>query len=146
VLTQGRDAGLVTKSNLILGMGEEIAEVTQALRDLHDCRVRPVTITQYLRPTRATTRWSAGSTPGGVRRAGRRGRGDRASLGVMSGPLVRSSYRAGRLYLPKAISPAEMTEVRNRLRAMPSGANQLPIPKGPLPKNVKLPKGGIPPR
>jgi hypothetical protein len=48
--------------------------------------------------------------------------------------------------LPKAISPAEMTEVRNRLRAMPSGANQLPIPKGPLPKNVKLPKGGIPPR
>lgn len=48
--------------------------------------------------------------------------------------------------LPKAISPAEMTEVRNRLRAMPSGANQLPIPKGPLPKNVKLPKGSMPPR
>ncbi len=48
--------------------------------------------------------------------------------------------------LPKAVSPAEMTEVRNRLRAMPSGANQLPIPKGPLPKNIKLPKGGIPPR
>ena len=48
--------------------------------------------------------------------------------------------------LPKAISPAEMTEVRNRLRAMPSGANQLPIPKGPLPKNVKLPKGNMPPR
>lgn len=48
--------------------------------------------------------------------------------------------------LPKAISPAQMTEVRNRLRAMPSGANQLPIPKGPLPKNVKLPKGNMPPR
>ena len=48
--------------------------------------------------------------------------------------------------LPKAITPAEMTDVRNRLRAMPSGANQLPIPKGPLPKNVKLPKGSMPPR
>ncbi len=48
--------------------------------------------------------------------------------------------------LPKSITPAEMTEVRNRLRAMPSGANQLPIPKGPLPKNVKLPKGAVPPR
>lgn len=48
--------------------------------------------------------------------------------------------------LPKAITPPEMTEVRNRLRAMPSGANQLPIPKGPLPKNVKLPKGAVPPR
>jgi hypothetical protein len=48
--------------------------------------------------------------------------------------------------LPKSITPAEMTEVRNRLRAMPSGANQLPIPKGPLPKNIKLPRGGVPPR
>ncbi len=46
--------------------------------------------------------------------------------------------------LPKKLSPAEITEVRNRLRAMPSGVNQLPIPKGPLPKNVKLPKGGLP--
>ena len=48
--------------------------------------------------------------------------------------------------LPKSLSPAQMTEVRNRLRAMPSGTNQLPIPKGPLPKNVKLPKGAVPPR
>lgn len=48
--------------------------------------------------------------------------------------------------LPKAISPAEVTEVRNRLRAMPSGASQLPIPKGPMPKNVKLPKSAMPPR
>jgi hypothetical protein len=46
--------------------------------------------------------------------------------------------------LPKKINPAEVTEVRNRLRAMPSGVNQMPIPKGPLPKNVKLPKGGLP--
>lgn len=48
--------------------------------------------------------------------------------------------------LPKAITPPEVTEVRNRLRAMPTGAAQLPIPKGPLPKNVKLPKGAMPPR
>lgn len=48
--------------------------------------------------------------------------------------------------LPKAISPAQMTDVRNRLKAMPSGVGQLPIPKGPLPKNVKLPKGNMPPR
>jgi hypothetical protein len=48
--------------------------------------------------------------------------------------------------LPKSLSPAQMTEVRNRLRAMPSGVNQLPIPKGPLPKNVKLPRGAVPPR
>ncbi len=48
--------------------------------------------------------------------------------------------------LPKALSPAQMTEVRNRLRSMPSGLGQLPIPKGPLPKNVRMPKGPMPPR
>jgi hypothetical protein len=46
--------------------------------------------------------------------------------------------------LPKALAPAQVTDVRNRLRAMPSGVNQLPIPKGPPPKNVKLPKGSMP--
>ena len=51
VLTQARDFGLVTKSNLILGMGETREEVTQALRDLHDAGCELVTITQYLRPS-----------------------------------------------------------------------------------------------
>jgi Lipoate synthase len=51
VLTQAREAGMVTKSNLILGMGEEIEEVHQALQDLHDAGTDIITITQYLRPT-----------------------------------------------------------------------------------------------
>ena len=51
VLTQARAAGLITKSNLILGMGEEPAEVIQALQDLHDAGTDIITITQYLRPT-----------------------------------------------------------------------------------------------
>ncbi len=51
VLTQARDFGLVTKSNLILGMGETREEVSQALRDLHDAGCELVTITQYLRPS-----------------------------------------------------------------------------------------------
>ncbi|MEB0303684.1 lipoyl synthase, partial [Mucilaginibacter sp. 5C4] len=51
VITQGRDAGLITKSNLILGMGEERAEVSQALQDLHDAGTDIITITQYLRPS-----------------------------------------------------------------------------------------------
>ena len=60
VITKARAAGLVTKSNLILGMGETPDEVTAALRDLHDAGCEIITITQYLRPTPATTRWSAG--------------------------------------------------------------------------------------
>ncbi len=51
VLIQARAAGLVTKSNLILGLGEEREEISQALHDLHDAGCELVTITQYLRPT-----------------------------------------------------------------------------------------------
>ena len=51
VITQGRDAGLITKSNLILGMGEEREEISQALRDLHEAGTDIITITQYLRPS-----------------------------------------------------------------------------------------------
>ena len=48
---RAREAGLVTKSNLILGMGETIEEVVEALQDLHDAGCDLITITQYLRPS-----------------------------------------------------------------------------------------------
>ncbi|MGN6611128.1 MAG: lipoyl synthase [Angustibacter sp.] len=97
VITQGRRAGLVTKSNLILGMGETREEVSEALRDLHEAGCDLLTITQYLRPSKRhhpVERWvkpeefvelSAEAEEIGF-------------AGVMAGPLVRSSYRAGRLW------------------------------------------------
>jgi lipoic acid synthetase len=97
VISQARAFGLITKSNLILGMGETREEVTQALVDLHAAGCDLITITQYLRPTpkhHPVERWvkpnefvelSAEAEAIGF-------------AGVMSGPLVRSSYRAGRLY------------------------------------------------
>jgi len=51
VLARARDAGLVTKSNLILGLGEERHEVAGAMRHLHDAGCELLTITQYLRPS-----------------------------------------------------------------------------------------------
>jgi lipoic acid synthetase len=97
VLTQGRRAGMVTKSNLILGLGETREEVSQALRDLHAAGCDLVTITQYLRPSplhHPVERWVRPEEFVELR--------DEADeigfLGVMSGPLVRSSYRAGRLW------------------------------------------------
>jgi len=97
VLRQGRAAGLVTKSNLILGMGEDRDEVVQALVDLHDAGCDLVTITQYLRPSarhHPVTRWvTPAEFEAFAAEAERIG-----FAGVMSGPLVRSSYRAGRLY------------------------------------------------
>jgi lipoic acid synthetase len=97
VLTQARAAGLVTKSNLILGLGEERSEVSQALRDLHNAGCELVTITQYLRPTprhHPVERWVKPEEFVELREEAEA----IGFAGVMSGPLVRSSYRAGRLY------------------------------------------------
>jgi lipoyl synthase len=97
VITAARQAGLVTKSNLILGLGEEMDEAVQALRELHEAGCQLITITQYLRPSprhHPVERW--------VRPEEFVELADTAKaigfLGVMSGPLVRSSYRAGRLH------------------------------------------------
>ena len=97
VLTMAREAELVTKSNLILGMGEEDHEIEAAIRDLHDAGCDILTITQYLRPSpkhhpidrwvkpEEFVHWSDVAQDIGFK-------------GVMAGPLVRSSYRAGRLW------------------------------------------------
>ena len=97
VISQARDAGLVTKSNLILGMGEERHEVSAAMRDLVGAGTDLLTITQYLRPSarhHPVERWVKPDEFVALRE-------EALALGfagVMSGPLVRSSYRAGRLY------------------------------------------------
>ena len=56
VISQARAVGLVTKSNLILGLGETREEVSQALKVLHDAGCDLITITQYLRPRQGITR------------------------------------------------------------------------------------------
>jgi lipoyl synthase len=97
VITQARDFGLITKSNLILGMGETRSEVSQALQDLRDAGCDLITITQYLRPTakhHPVVRWVKPNEFVELSKEAE----EIGFLGVMSGPLVRSSYRAGRLY------------------------------------------------
>jgi lipoic acid synthetase len=78
-------------------MGETRDEISEALRDLYDAGAEIVTITQYLRPSprhHPVERW--------VKPEEFVELADEANAigfaGVMSGPLVRSSYRAGRLY------------------------------------------------
>lgn len=98
VIRQARDFGLITKSNLILGMGETREEVLEALHDLVDAGCDIITITQYLRPGprfHPIERWVRPEEfVEHSKLAKELGFG-----GVMSGPLVRSSYRAGRLYV-----------------------------------------------
>ncbi|GAA5034309.1 DUF4191 domain-containing protein [Actinopolymorpha pittospori] len=59
-------------------------------------------------------------------------------------PLRRLSGHV--MKLPRNLRPAEVTEVLNRLKALSANRQQLPIPKGPLPKNAKLPPGASRPR
>lgn len=97
LITRAREAGLVTKSNLILGMGETYDEIISAMEDLHGAGCDILTITQYLRPTplhHPIDRWVKPEEFVKLSKAAE----EMGFAGVMSGPLVRSSYRAGRLY------------------------------------------------
>ena len=97
VIGMAQDFGLITKSNLILGLGETREEISQALIDLHNAGCDLITITQYLRPTNKhhpVERWVKPEEFVELAQEAEHV----GFLGVMSGPLVRSSYRAGRLY------------------------------------------------
>ncbi|MCT1462773.1 lipoyl synthase [Corynebacterium sanguinis] len=98
VIRQAHDFGLITKSNLILGMGETREEVMEALHDLVDAGTDIITITQYLRPGpqfHPIERWVKPEEFIEYRDAAY----EMGFGAVMSGPLVRSSYRAGKLYV-----------------------------------------------
>jgi lipoic acid synthetase len=89
--------GLVTKSGLMVGLGEERCEIEETLRDLASVRCRVVTIGQYLRPTSKelpVARYWAPEEFAELEAYGR-------SLGleVIAGPFVRSSYHAEEAYL-----------------------------------------------
>ena len=97
VLTQGKEHGMIVKSNLILGMGETDDEAYEALCDLHDAGCDIITLTQYLRPGptfHPIDRWVKPETFVELSKAAE----EIGFLGVMAGPMVRSSYRAGKLW------------------------------------------------
>ena len=97
VLRMSREAGLVTKSNLILGMGETAEVISEALQDLYDAGAEIITITQYLRPNATLHPIDRWVPPEEFDALAEEAKAIGYS-GVLSGPLVRSSYRAGRLY------------------------------------------------
>ena len=97
-----RDARLVTKSSLMLGLGETRDEVVQAMGDLREAGVRVLTLGQYLRPSDwhlPVQRFVPPEEFEDLRRIGE----SMGFLYVASGPLVRSSYRAGEYFLRDVI-------------------------------------------
>jgi lipoyl synthase len=103
VLARAKEAGLVTKSGLIVGMGETDDEVLSTLADLRGVGIDIVTIGQYLRPTThhlPVARWVEPATFAAYRDAG-----EALGIGhVESSPLTRSSYHARQA---AAFAPAE---------------------------------------
>jgi len=94
VLSRAKQAGLVTKSSLMVGVGETHEEIIQAMADLHSIGVDIVTIGQYLRPTSHHLPVAQWWEP--ARFAEWKRIGEEMGIGhVESSPLTRSSYHAG---------------------------------------------------
>ncbi|MDP4014888.1 MAG: lipoyl synthase [Candidatus Nanopelagicales bacterium] len=106
VITHAKGLGAITKSNLILGLGETDEDVVATILDLRAAGCDLLTITQYLRPSarhHPVARW----VPPEDFEAWRAFALSAGFRGVMSGPLVRSSYRAGRLYRSAVTYPGD---------------------------------------
>ena len=89
--------GVLTKSSLMVGIGETDDEIRQTLIDLRNHQVDIVTLGQYLRPTQnhlPVERWVTPEQFADYRRWGL----EMGFMEVASGPLVRSSYRADRVF------------------------------------------------
>jgi len=88
---------IYTKSSLMLGFGESDDGILSALYDLKEADVDIVTLGQYLQPSRKSLPVHKYITPEKFTYWGEKAY-DIGFLGVVSGPLVRSSYQAGLLY------------------------------------------------
>ncbi|TRW46844.1 lipoyl synthase [Georgenia yuyongxinii] len=119
VITSAAEDGFITKSNLMLGMGETFDEVVDAMQMLRDAGCDLLTVNQYLRPSvrhHPVDRWVRPEEFVELAEIGE----EIGFLGVMAGPMVRSSYRAGRLWgqamsrkgLPIPVELAHLAEQR----------------------------------
>jgi len=100
VLDHYKRGGMRTKSSIMLGLGEERAEVVQAMRDLRSVGCDILTLGQYLRPSEKHLPIVEYVRPEVFRELEEEG----LALGfrfVAAGPLVRSSYKAGELFLQR---------------------------------------------
>jgi lipoic acid synthetase len=105
--------GVVTKSGMMLGLGEERAEVLGVIGALADAGCRALTLGQYLQPTRRSLPVARYLAPGEFEELA--GAARELGIGqVAAGPLVRSSYRAGEMY--RNCVPAGLPEEDSRNR------------------------------
>lgn len=99
---KSQHGNLITKSSIMLGLGELDEEVLAALKDLRAANVDCVTLGQYMRPTKRHLKVAEYVKPEKFEYWENIGK-DLGFLYVASGPLVRSSYRAGELFIKNVL-------------------------------------------
>ncbi|KAI5688325.1 Nterminal domain of lipoyl synthase of RadicalSAM family [Leishmania braziliensis] len=105
-VTKWTNGKMLTKSSIMLGLGEEEEEVRQTLRDLRTAGVSAVTLGQYLQPSRTRLKVSRYAHPKEFEMWEK----EAMSMGFLycaSGPMVRSSYRAGEYYIKNIVKQRE---------------------------------------
>ena len=93
---------LVTKTSIMLGLGEKDEEVEQTMKDLREVGVDCLTLGQYMQPTKRHLKVVEYVTPEKYSYWEKRGN-ELGFLYTASGPLVRSSYKAGEFFLKNII-------------------------------------------
>ncbi|KAK1573968.1 lipoyl synthase [Colletotrichum navitas] len=93
---------MITKTSLMLGLGEQEAEIMDALRQLREANVDVVTFGQYMRPTKRHLKVEKYVTPDEFEMWKQRAL-DMGFLYCASGPLVRSSYKAGEAFIENVL-------------------------------------------
>ena len=97
---------LVTKTSIMLGLGEKDSEVEQTLLDLRNVGVDCVTLGQYMQPTKRHLKVVEYVTPEKFAYWEKRGN-ELGFLYTASGPLVRSSYKAGEFFIKNILEKRE---------------------------------------
>ncbi|KAF3353937.1 hypothetical protein VdG1_07894 [Verticillium dahliae VDG1] len=104
VLAAAKEAkpGLITKTSMMLGLGEQDHEIEDALKQLRKANVDIVTFGQYMRPTKRHLKVEKYVTPDEFEKWRLRAL-DLGFLYCASGPLVRSSYKAGEAFIENVL-------------------------------------------
>jgi lipoic acid synthetase len=112
-----RESDIYTKTSLMLGVGEYAHEVYQTLSDLREVGVDVVTLGQYLQPSRSHLEVSEYVHPDAFDTWRRVAEEELGFRYCASGPMVRSSYRAGELFVEAVLEGEDPDVARRRARA-----------------------------
>lgn len=103
---------LITKSSIMLGLGETDAEIEQTMADLRDVGVDCLTLGQYMQPTTRHLKVIEYVEPSRFKHWETRGN-EMGFLYTASGPLVRSSYKAGEFFISSILKKRQQANERD---------------------------------